>query len=87
MQNTMLSVDVPPSFFNPHKQYHYDVTKRRESFTKSLTRQQRGNDSSYVLPGGESLLNVTMKSRELTLHRKDRIFPHEKQVFVTRPPH
>lgn len=65
MHRTKISDDCPAFFFNPHKATNYDFTITRPSFTRTMAKKSDiGNESCYVLPGGESVLEATMKSRK-----------------------
>lgn len=65
IQRTKISEDCPAFFFNPHKVTNYDFTAPRPSFTRTMAKKsEMGNESCFVLPGGESVLAATMKSRK-----------------------
>lgn len=65
IQRTKISEDCPAFFFNPHKATNYDFTAPRPSFTRTMAKKsEMGNESCFVLPGGESVLAATMKSRK-----------------------
>jgi hypothetical protein len=65
MHRTKISDDCPAFFFNPHKATNYDFTITRPSFTRTMAKKsEMGNESCFVLPGGESVLEATLKSRK-----------------------
>jgi hypothetical protein len=91
-QNTKISVDAPKYFLDP-----YQTAKKcgisdsnansrsRESFCRTLakgSRYQSPFESSYVLPGGSSILEATIKSKEINSRSTYRLYSGGKFVSL-----
>lgn len=93
MERTKISSDAPNYFLDPHFDYgikhpHSDHHPRfaRLAFTGTFTKAGRNNEpneSAHVLPGGQSILNATLNSKENLPKSNYRKFFHDKQVSQT----
>lgn len=88
LQSTKISVDAPRHFLRPHREsakVGINQTKSRESFCRTLTKGskfQSPYESSYVLPGGASMLEATMKSKETFTKSSYRLFIDGNRVSI-----
>ena len=82
-QNSCVSMDAPAFFTDPYKNPY--LVKKTENVLATMKIKGTGKrsdptESSFVLPGGLSILEATIKAKENHNHKSYRIYPHNKVV-------